>query len=165
VLPCFATGARLRPPQSRGGRARRQPAMPCAEALARLAPLRPDRELHPASSASRAAEAKRSAGTGAKHRSTTCSTGSGMVARTVRSRGAGPPNRRAITAWAVGPVNGGSPASISYSTQPAPWLDETRLPHSRPPRTQPARTSPVTYQVITPVTYQVRRSPAESWGR
>ena len=27
-------------------------------------------------------------------------------------------NRLTMTAWAVGPVNGGSPASISYSTQP-----------------------------------------------
>lgn len=38
---------------------------------------------------------------------------SGTLGRNRRTLGAGSANRFAITAWAVGPVNGASPASIS----------------------------------------------------
>ena len=47
------------------------------------------------------------------------STGAGTVSRTVRTDGTGFVIRLAMIACAVGPVYGGSPASISYSTQPS----------------------------------------------
>src|SRR4029077_16443392 len=40
----------------------------------------------------------------------------GGTLRSVPSRGIGSMNRLAMIAWAVGPVYGGSPASISYTT-------------------------------------------------
>jgi hypothetical protein len=40
------------------------------------------------------------------------------TSRTAASGGGGAVRRFAITAWGVGPVYGGSPASISYTTQP-----------------------------------------------
>ena len=46
------------------------------------------------------------------------STGSGTLGRTARTLGAGSVSRFTIIACAVAPVNGGSPASISYSTAP-----------------------------------------------
>ena len=45
------------------------------------------------------------------------SSSSGTVCRTVRKLGTGSTSCRAMIAGAVGPRNGGSPASISYSTQ------------------------------------------------
>jgi hypothetical protein len=66
-----------------------------------------------------AAVANRSAATGASARWIACSTASGTLGRARRTRGTSPLSRRAITACAVGPVNGGSPASISYSTAPS----------------------------------------------
>ena len=65
-----------------------------------------------------AAVANRSAGAFASARVTACSTQSGTVSRTVRRRGTGPAACRARIAPADHPVNGGSPASISYSTHP-----------------------------------------------
>ena len=64
-------------------------------------------------SANAPADANRSAGTLASARMTACSTATGTVGRRRRTRGTGSVNRLAITAWAVGPVYGGSPASIS----------------------------------------------------
>ena len=69
--------------------------------------------------ANSATEAYRSAGTWASAVRMACSTPSGTLSRTVRSRGTVPTTFRAWMAWAVAPVNGGSPASISYSTQPS----------------------------------------------
>src|SRR5437870_10277411 len=40
----------------------------------------------------------------------------GIVSRSRRTDGTGSVNRLAITTWAFGPVYGGSPTSISYST-------------------------------------------------
>src|SRR2546426_11206378 len=68
-------------------------------------------------SANAAAEANRSAGTVARALRRACSTPPGTVARRRRTPGAGPARRLAITAWAVGPVYGGSPTSSSYRTQ------------------------------------------------
>ena len=42
----------------------------------------------------------------------------GNVGRVSRIRGTRSVNRREISACTVGPVNGGSPTSISYKTQP-----------------------------------------------
>src|SRR6185437_7857281 len=39
-----------------------------------------------------------------------------------RAEGTGSVNRLAMIAWLVGPVNGGSPASISYSMQPRLYM-------------------------------------------
>ena len=63
--------------------------------------------------ASCAAPAKRSAGTGAKALRIAWSTLSGTVVRTDRTLGGGSVSRLAAMAWAVAPVNGASPASIS----------------------------------------------------
>ena len=41
------------------------------------------------------------------------------VERFCRSDGGASVSTRATMAWAVGPVKGGSPASISYTTQPS----------------------------------------------
>ena len=62
------------------------------------------------------AVAYRSAGALANAFVTARSTASG-TSRTVRRCGIGSLSRLAMIAWAVGPVYGGSPASISYSTQ------------------------------------------------
>ncbi len=64
-----------------------------------------------------AAEANRSAGTLASALVTACSTPSGIPSRTVRRGGMGWVSRFAMIAWKLGPVYGGSPASISYTTQ------------------------------------------------
>ncbi len=48
----------------------------------------------------------------------TSSTAKDSVRRTVRRLGTGSMECLARIAWAVGPVNGGSPASVSYNTQP-----------------------------------------------
>ena len=50
---------------------------------------------------------------------TAASTCSGTLGRACRTRGTSPLNRLAMIACAVGPVKGGSPASISYSTAPS----------------------------------------------
>ena len=63
--------------------------------------------------ASCAAAAKRSSGARASARRRARSTGSGTSGRTARTDRAGSVNRRTMIAWTVGPVNGGSPASIS----------------------------------------------------
>jgi len=63
------------------------------------------------------AVAKRSTGVLASARDSTSSTASG-TSRVIRTLGTGETNRLAITACAVAPVKGGSPVSISYSTQP-----------------------------------------------
>ena len=55
----------------------------------------------------------RSAGTGARAFRRAASTASGTWGRANRSGGTAWLSRRAITIWAVGPVKGGSPASIS----------------------------------------------------
>ena len=60
-----------------------------------------------------ASVAWRSAATGARARVIARSTSSGTLGRTWRTRGISPLKRLAITAWAVAPVNGASPASIS----------------------------------------------------
>jgi hypothetical protein len=60
-----------------------------------------------------AAEPNRSAGTLASAFNTTASMPMETVSRTVRSGRGFSVNRRVTMAWAVGPVNGGSPASIS----------------------------------------------------
>lgn len=62
------------------------------------------------------AVAKRSAGSFWSAFSTTASTWGGIVLRcSVSDRGSSVTTRDTI-AWAVGPVKGGSPASISYNT-------------------------------------------------
>ena len=61
---------------------------------------------------------KRSAGTKARALVSACSTSRGTEGRMTPIPGGGPWSRLPITAWAVGPLNGGSPASISYNTQP-----------------------------------------------
>ena len=43
----------------------------------------------------------------------------GTVSRTRSTLGVGSVSLRAVIAWTVGPAYGGSPASISYSTQPS----------------------------------------------
>jgi hypothetical protein len=65
-----------------------------------------------------AAVANRSAGTSASAFCTAVSTAGGTVGRKRLSGGAGWMNRFATTACGVGPVKGGSPASISWSTHP-----------------------------------------------
>ena len=58
----------------------------------------------------------RSAGTGASAFRMAWSSPAGTLPRTTRRLGGGSLNRLTMIAWAVGPVNGGSPASISYTT-------------------------------------------------
>ena len=65
-----------------------------------------------------AAVANRSAAIGASARRIAWSTGSGTLGRTDRTLGGGSVRRFTIIACAVAPVNGASPASISYSTAP-----------------------------------------------
>ncbi len=60
-----------------------------------------------------AAVANRSAATAAMAFRMACSIVSGTDGRSCRTLGASPLRRRAAMAWAVGPVKGGSPASIS----------------------------------------------------
>ena len=57
-------------------------------------------------------------GVRASARSSARSTSSGTSARSARTGRTASVNRFTMIACAVGPVNGGSPASISYSTQP-----------------------------------------------
>ncbi len=59
-----------------------------------------------------AALPNRSAGVRASARASTCSSAGG-TSRTAPRCGTGSVKRLAITAWGVGPVKGGSPASIS----------------------------------------------------
>jgi len=49
------------------------------------------------------------------------STAGGTVSRSVETRGTGSRKRFAMIACAVAPVYGGSPASISYNTQPSAY--------------------------------------------
>ena len=63
-------------------------------------------------------DAHRSAGTLASAFVNACSTPGGTAGRSRRTAGTGSTKHLVITACAVGPVNGGSPASISYNTQP-----------------------------------------------
>ena len=65
-----------------------------------------------------AAVANRSAGSFASALMTACSTQGGTASRTERSGGTGSVKHFTMIAWAVGPVNGVRPASISYSTHP-----------------------------------------------
>ena len=58
-------------------------------------------------------EANRSAGAGDNARRIASSTAAGTVGRTRRTDGTSPEKRLAMMACAVGPVNGGSPASSS----------------------------------------------------
>ncbi len=69
--------------------------------------------------ANSAALPNRSAGTGASARRIAWSNSSGTLGRPRRTLGTGSVKRLPITACAVGPVKGGSPASISYSTPPS----------------------------------------------
>ena len=69
-------------------------------------------------SANSVAVVNRSAGIFSSAFITACSTARGTACRTVRNAGTGSSEWRARTACGVGPVNGGPPASISYSTQP-----------------------------------------------
>ena len=62
--------------------------------------------------------AKRSAGVFASARCTTAATGAGTVGRRSVTGGGSTARCWWTTLSAVGPVNGGCPASISYSTQP-----------------------------------------------
>ena len=65
-----------------------------------------------------AALPKRSAGNFSSARSTAASTDCGMDLRCVVSRAGSLVITLAAIDWAVGPVKGGSPTSISYSTHP-----------------------------------------------
>jgi len=60
--------------------------------------------------------ANRSAGTFASALSTAASIAIGTDGRAVRIGAGSSIERRASTAWTVGPSNGGLPASISYNT-------------------------------------------------
>jgi hypothetical protein len=93
------------PPRTRAGRARVVRAASGAGAVVKLSPAR-------SAAANSPAVAKRSAGTFASARVTAASTPGG-TARTLPRCGTGSLNRLAMRACAVGPVNGGSPASIS----------------------------------------------------
>ena len=64
--------------------------------------------------------ANRSAGARANAFTIARSSGTGIVSRNRRADGTGSLKRLAMIAWLVGPVNGGSPVSISYNTQPSP---------------------------------------------
>jgi hypothetical protein len=55
------------------------------------------------------------------------SSSSGTVGLMVLMLGTGSTSCRAITAWPVGPVNGGSPTNISYNTQPTAGLLGTHV--------------------------------------
>src|SRR5262245_43738441 len=69
--------------------------------------------------AAKAAEvAKRSAGADASALAIAASTDDGIWGRNTRTDGTGPVSCLAMTACGVGPLNGGSPVSISYSTHP-----------------------------------------------
>ena len=58
-------------------------------------------------------DSNRSAATGARARATASSTAAGTLDRAWRTLGTSPLKRLAMMACALGPVNGGSPASIS----------------------------------------------------
>jgi len=60
----------------------------------------------------------RSVGDLASARATAFYSHAGTPSRVSRSGGAFAANRREMITWAVGPTNGGIPATISYSTQP-----------------------------------------------
>ena len=68
--------------------------------------------------ANSAALGKRSAATGASALLTAWPTCSGTLGRACETSGAGALSRFTMSACIVGAVNGGSPASISYNTQP-----------------------------------------------
>ena len=84
--------------------------------------------------ANSAAPAWRSAGTFANAFSTARSTPGETVSRTVRMGATGSTACRARIACAVGPVNGGAPVSISYTTQPRAYRS---LRPSTPPSSVP----------------------------
>ena len=65
--------------------------------------------------------AKRSAGARASAFTIARSSGNEIVSRRRRADGTGSLKRLAMIAWLVGPVNGGSPVSISYNTHPSPY--------------------------------------------
>jgi len=66
-----------------------------------------------------AAVANRSAGSFSSAVNTAPSTSGGTVCRCEVSERGFSVTTRATIAWALAPVNGGSPVSISYSTQPS----------------------------------------------
>ena len=68
-----------------------------------------------------AAVLNRSAGSFSSARSTAASTWGGTVCRCGRSGLGASVSTRATIPWAVLPVNGGSPVSISYSTHPSAY--------------------------------------------
>jgi hypothetical protein len=74
-----------------------------------IAPVTPDWSAR----ANSAAVGGRSAARGASARWIACSTASGTLGRAFRTLGTGSVNRFMMMAGAVGPVYGGSPASIS----------------------------------------------------
>ena len=105
-------------PATRGQRPR-VAGIPLADAAALAPPARDPTGAADSAALKAPAVANRSAGSFSSAVSTASSTCGGT--RSLRAAsGAG---RSVITfatmAWAVGPVNGGSPASISYSTQPS----------------------------------------------
>ena len=86
-------------------------------ATGRLRPGWPTPLIWRSASTNCAAVANRSTGVLARARVSASSTASG-TSRVTRTLGMGEMNRLAMMAWAVAPVKGGSPVSISYRTQP-----------------------------------------------
>ena len=81
--------------------------------VTRVLPLIPARYAASSASANAIAEGKRSAGTFASARSMASWNASVTVGRTICNDGGRSPRWRAMSACAVRPVKGGSPASIS----------------------------------------------------
>src|SRR5438093_241612 len=79
------------------------------------------------------AEGGRSAGTLARPLAMACSTCGGTCGRTVRGGRGRSVSTRATIAWTLGPVNGGSPTSISYSTAASAYTSLRASRRSAPP--------------------------------
>ena len=111
------TRAAAPPSTARGTRHRRRapgrtpPTPPGPPAVQRLAPV--TRDGRASASANSVVVGKRSAGTFARARRMASSAASGIVARTIEGGETVSSECRAMMACAVGPVNGGSPTSIS----------------------------------------------------
>jgi hypothetical protein len=117
-IALFSSPFPLSPGSPKTARARAAAAATAASGATRLLSCRQRSKAWSSALAKSTTVSNRSAGTFASARRTTASSVGVTVSRATLAEGGGWPNCLAMIACAVGPENGGSPASISYSMQP-----------------------------------------------
>src|SRR5688572_32911957 len=97
---------------------------PTGTGTGRRRPVEPGADVNPglpSAAANSAALAKRSAGSFSSAWRTAASTLAGIVFRLALGGSGSPVSTLVTTDWAVGPVKGGAPTSISYVTEPSEY--------------------------------------------